>query len=60
MLPFSKLEEDLDYEQIVNENGYPIEMDLAERNASEEKEYKECLQVAVEETLAFLALGGSL
>lgn len=60
MLPFSKLEEDLDYEQIVNENGYPIEMDLAERNAIEEKEYKECLQIAISENLAFLALGGSI
>ena len=47
-------------ESLLDEQGYPAEMDPEERAAIEEAEYKERLQLAVAENQAFLALGGSL
>jgi|GEM_PF-1983646 len=59
-LPFSKLYDGFDDDSLLDEQGYPVEMDTAEREAIEEAEYEESLQLAVADTQAFLALGGSL
>lgn len=60
MLPLSKLDDGLDDDSLLDEKGYPAEMDPEERAAIEEAEYEERLQRAVSDTLAFLELGGSL
>ena len=60
MLPLSKLDDGLDDDSLLDEKGYPAEMNPAERESIEDSKYEERLQLAVLETRAFLALVGSL
>jgi len=54
--PCDGLEDDF----LLDDQGYPVEMDPVERESIEEAEYEDRLQLAVAENQAFLALGGSL
>ena len=56
----TKLNDGLDDDSLLDEQGYPVDMDQAERESIEEAEYEEKLQIAVVETRAFVALGGTL
>lgn len=54
------LNDDLECDSLIDEQGYPVEMDPVEREAIEEAEFEESLQRAVAENQAFLALGGMI
>ena len=47
-LPPTLLGDGLDDEPMLDDNGYPTDMDSAERQAIEEKEYRDGLETAVE------------
>lgn len=59
-LPLSRLNDGLDDDVLIDEQGYPIDMAADERNAIEEMEYDSCLAQAVEENLQALAFEKSV
>lgn len=48
-LPFSKLNDGLDNDDLIDEQGYPVEMSACERIATEILEYDFRLRIAIEE-----------
>lgn len=59
-MKYTILNDGLDDAPLLDVQGFPVEMDTAERAAIEETEFEERLKLAVAENLAFLALGGTL
>lgn len=57
---YTNVNDSLDDEPMIDELGFPTDMDPVEREAILEREYEEQLALHVAETQAFLALGGAL
>ena len=57
---FGILDDGLDDDSLLDDQGYPVEMDSSKRESIEDSEYEERLKRAVADTQAFLALGGTL
>ena len=59
-IPFGILDDGLDDDSLLDDQGYPVEMDSAKKESIEDSEYEERLKRAVADTQAFLAIGGWL